>query len=183
MKPPRGNVDAREMPATPGAYALVITIGDRSKDFPPGHYLYAGSAWGPGGIRARVRRHLKPVKALHWHVDRVTTGGQVIGVVPVPGGRECAIVATLTGFPGVTVPVPGFGSSDCRTCAAHLLRLPEGLEPETTARALRAEAEQSAVALPIPPAPDATITRHPHSRARRFDDVCRQENAQNDDIR
>ena len=38
----------------------------------PGCYVYAGSARGPGGIRARVRRHLRPDKTPHWHIDQVT---------------------------------------------------------------------------------------------------------------
>jgi len=126
-----------DVPATPGAYALIITLDCQSGDLAPGRYLYAGSAWGPGGIRARVRRHLKREKPLHWHVDRLTIAGQVSRVIAVPGGSECAIVAAVVPIPGVTVPVPGFGSSDCRVCAAHLLRLPDGLEPETIARALR----------------------------------------------
>ncbi len=129
---------AGDLPAAPGAYALIIALDAPRAGLPPGRYLYAGSAWGPGGIRARVRRHLKPDKALHWHVDRLTAGGRVTGVVAVPGGRECALVAAVSALPGVTVPLPGFGASDCRTCPAHLLHLPDGLEPETIARALSA---------------------------------------------
>lgn len=59
-------------------------------------------------------------------------------MIALPGRRECAIVAAIGALPGVTVPAPGFGSSDCRVCPAHLLLLPEDLEPESIARALGA---------------------------------------------
>lgn len=35
----------------------------------PGVYLYVGSAFGPGGVRARVGRHLRMRKKPHWHLD------------------------------------------------------------------------------------------------------------------
>ena len=96
-------------------------------------YLYAGSAYGPGGIPARVNRHRRPGKKVHWHIDRLTNAGTVVSVVAIPGGRECAIVAAALRVPGVTMPSPGFGSSDCRACPAHLLRLPDGLALDTLA--------------------------------------------------
>jgi histidyl-tRNA synthetase len=90
-------------------------------------YLYAGSAYGPGGIPARVKRHLKPDKKVHWHIDRLTNAGTVVSVVAVPGGKECAIVAAALRLPGVSIPSPGFGSSDCHVCPAHLVWLPDGV--------------------------------------------------------
>ena len=36
-----------------------------------GVYLYVGSARGPGGLAARLRRHARPVDRLHWHVDYI----------------------------------------------------------------------------------------------------------------
>ncbi len=129
--------DPEALPAVPGAYALVIethrdvrmaVAGRRRVDFPEGVYLYVGSANGPGGIRARVRRHLKGAKTVRWHVDRLTNAFGVATVVALPGGTECAIMRVAVQWPGVTVPAPGFGSSDCRTCAAHLARLPEPVD-------------------------------------------------------
>jgi hypothetical protein len=46
----------------------------------------------------------------------------------VPGGRECDLLDRLLKAPGAVVPVPGFGSSDCRTCPAHLVALPAGFD-------------------------------------------------------
>lgn len=114
---------AEDLPADGGAYALVIRLETAAAGLEPGLYLYAGSAYGPGGIRARVRRHLRADKRVHWHVDRLTAAGHVAAVLAVPGGGECAIVDTVLAEPGISVPAPGFGSSDCRRCPAHLVRL------------------------------------------------------------
>ena len=123
----RRALNRRELADTPGAYALVLRLArDTRLDIatlghpvlPPGLYLYAGSAWGPGGIRARVGRHLRHPKSRVWHIDRLTEAAAVEDVIAFPGARECAIVAAL---PGAGVPVPRFGASDCRRCKAHLL--------------------------------------------------------------
>ena len=115
------------LPDASGAYALVLRLArDTRLDIatlghpvlPPGLYLYAGSAWGPGGIRARVGRHLRHPKSRVWHIDRLTEAAPVEDVIAFPGARECAIVAAL---PGARVPVPRFGASDCRRCESHLL--------------------------------------------------------------
>lgn len=113
-----------------GAYALAILL---SAPVPfarrgvvhrlePGWYVYAGSAYGPGGIAGRLRRHLRREKALHWHVDQLTTVAQAIHALAIEGGSECAIVARLGGLAGFLHPVAGFGGSDCRACPSHLLR-------------------------------------------------------------
>ncbi|MEE8536170.1 MAG: GIY-YIG nuclease family protein [Kiloniellales bacterium] len=118
-----------------GAYLLVIDL-DRplrldvaslgGAVLAPGRYLYCGSAHGPGGLRARVGRHLRAGKAPRWHVDRLSEAGRVVAVGVLPGGTECGLRARLGRLPGVRVPVAGFGSTDCRRCPAHLLLAPEG---------------------------------------------------------
>lgn len=138
-------VDAiASLPAAPGAYALLLALPravaapERLGDAPlgPGLYVYAGSARGPGGIRARVARHARRGKPRHWHVDRLTEVGRVVAAVAIPEGRECAIVETLRNRPGVGFPVPGFGASDCRACPAHLLRVPDRFGAEDLARGM-----------------------------------------------
>ncbi len=124
-------MDIEELPPVGGAYVLVIDTGKavsmkirgRANRLPPGRYLYCGSAWGPGGIRARVGRHLKKGKSLRWHIDRLTVKGQIRNVIVAPGGSECALFENLFALPGAEVPIPGFGSTDCRRCPSHLLRL------------------------------------------------------------
>ena len=37
------------------------------------------------------------------------------------GGDECALVQALLAQPRFQADVPGFGSTDCRVCPAHLL--------------------------------------------------------------
>ena len=120
------------LPPGPGAYLLVIDLaGPLALDVPrnspatltPGRYVYCGSAHGPGGIRARVARHRKPEKALRWHVDRLTAAGRVVAVHGEPGGRECDLVDRVLATPGAAIPAPGFGSTDCRRCPSHLIRV------------------------------------------------------------
>ena len=130
------------LPSGPGAYALyfdlkeMVTLPIARLNNPvlgPGTYVYAGSAFGPGGIRARVARHLRSGKTLHWHIDHLTVRAGCIDVKTYPGGRECALVAGFVAA-GASVPVPGFGSSDCRDCAAHLVRLAAGFQNGNIAR-------------------------------------------------
>lgn len=115
--------------SAPGAYALLIGMavplrfdrGQVSGHSPPGWYVYAGSARGPGGIRARIARHFRSTRKPHWHVDELTCAAWHVEALAIPGGSECAIVARLAGS-GCFVPaLAGFGSSDCRCCDAHLL--------------------------------------------------------------
>ncbi len=126
------------LPSEPGAYLLLIELAAPlvldlprlgAATLPPGRYAYSGSAYGPGGLRARIGRHLRRDKAPRWHVDRLTAAGHVVDVRAVPGGRECDLVRGLLEDPGTSVPVPGFGSSDCRVCPAHLVALPVRFEP------------------------------------------------------
>jgi len=117
----------------PGAYLLVLALDARlalpvprhgGGTLPAGVHAYAGSARGPGGIRARVRRHLRTEKPVHWHIDRVRAHARVLRVGVWPHGRECTWIAALLGA-GAHAPLPGLGSSDCRRCPAHLVQMPE----------------------------------------------------------
>ncbi len=118
-------------PAAPGAYALWLRLaspldvraGTRRGVLPAGDYLYCGSANGPGGLRARLARHMRKNKRVHWHIDQLTSAAKALGAFILEGGNECALNAALAALP---VPLQGFGSSDCRRCAAHLRFWPEG---------------------------------------------------------
>jgi len=122
-----------ELPRDAGAYVLLIHLDNQlpldlpaflGKSLAPGLYGYAGSAFGPGGIRARVSRHLRRGKPMRWHVDHLTLAGRVRQAGIRIGGRECDLVGELLARGGRAV-LPGFGSSDCRRCPAHLLRMPD----------------------------------------------------------
>jgi Uri superfamily endonuclease len=120
-----------EAPPAPGAYALLVRLvepisvraGGREMTLAPGRYLYCGSARGPGGLRARLARHMRRSKKAHWHIDQLTTIGNVEGAFVELGGDECAIARRLAHLPA---PCPGFGASDCRRCVSHLFLLPDG---------------------------------------------------------
>ncbi|MBN1810373.1 MAG: GIY-YIG nuclease family protein [Anaerolineae bacterium] len=90
--------------------------------FPAGWYVYVGSARGPGGLAARLARHLRPLKPLHWHVDYLRAHASPVEIWYATGAqkRECAWARALLGLPGASVPVPRFGASDCR-CSTHLI--------------------------------------------------------------
>ncbi len=126
---------ADDLPKLPGAYALLITLAKETAGFAPGRYAYLGSARGPGGIRARCARHLRKDKVLRWHVDRLTVAADVAALAVIDGG-ECNLTEQLLAN-GAQAPVPGFGSSDCRSCPAHLVALPEALDEAKLAALLR----------------------------------------------
>lgn len=123
------------LPATSGTYTLLwrstgcraVEIGRLGElQLNPGSYCYIGSAFGPGGLRARIRRHAKRDKRLHWHMDYLRPYLS-LGRVWISGDplhREHLWADWFRHLPGTTVPLPGFGSSDC-TCETHLLRLSE----------------------------------------------------------
>ena len=117
----------------PGAYGLLIrlpcsvetAIGALGRvRLAGGNYLYLGSAYGPGGLPARLRRHVRSEKRHHWHVDRVTSQGTVERIFVLPDGRECDLVRSALAVPKIRAPIIGFGSTDCRLCPAHLLAVP-----------------------------------------------------------
>lgn len=43
----------------------------------PGYYVYVGSAFGPGGVAARVGRHFRREKTLRWHMDYLREVAQI----------------------------------------------------------------------------------------------------------
>ena len=139
--------DLADLKGRPGAYLLVLAldrpldpaIAGRPGTLAPGLYAYCGSAYGPGGLGARLARHLRPDKKPHWHIDRLTAAGRVLAAYAQPEGSECDLLAALQALPGTGIPLPGFGSSDCRRCPAHLLRVPDGFEPPPLAGLLRLE--------------------------------------------
>lgn len=127
-------LSAAVLPAAPGTYCLwlrldaplclsVGRIGELS--LPPGLYAYAGSALGPGGLRARAGRHLRVEKPLRWHIDWLTARVPAAAIWYRTGRErlECAWAQAILQAPGVSIPLRGFGASDC-ACPAHLLAVP-----------------------------------------------------------
>lgn len=123
-----------------GGYLLIISL-DRAirlkkKRFQgcvirPGLYAYAGSAQGPGGIAARLKHHFSKKKKVHWHVDHLTLQASRIEAFAFLHLRECELIEGLLKAAGSSVPLPGFGSSDCKRCPAHLLALAPDFKPSS----------------------------------------------------
>jgi len=123
----------------PGTYALLlqlesganVTVGRLgTMFFPAGYYVYVGSALGPGGLAARLQRHLRAKKRLFWHIDHLLTQACIVTWLVDDSGRrlECAWARALVSTLGVQVAVPRFGASDCR-CATHLAYVGASAEP------------------------------------------------------
>lgn len=89
-----------------------------------GLYVYTGSAM--RGLDARVARHRRKEKKLRWHIDYLLAQPNSaiveIRVFPSPDREECVRNRILTDG-GAVVPIVGFGSSDCRECPSHLVRV------------------------------------------------------------
>jgi Uri superfamily endonuclease len=100
-----------------------ITVGKLGTfTFPAGYYLYVGSALGPGGLEARLARHRRRDKKLRWHIDYLLEHAQLAEVWSAASTDklECLWAQSARGLLGSEIPVPGFGSSDCR-CLSHLI--------------------------------------------------------------
>lgn len=127
-----------------GTYCLVtcltkntrIKIGALGKfEFAPGIYVYVGSAL--SGIEKRVGRHRRSTKKMRWHIDFLLAKAEVLSVIAIPSNLkaiECSVARLLLGCEGASVPIPGFGSSDC-SCRTHLVYFGEH-EPEWIAEEL-----------------------------------------------
>jgi Uri superfamily endonuclease len=119
-----------EAPASHGAYIvclrLQVDVEIRIPRLSPsrlasGWYFYVGSAWGSGGIRARLKRHFKRSKSVHWHIDRLTVNADQVAALALVDCCECDLVGKLLRSCHFRVAMFGFGSSDCRQCESHLL--------------------------------------------------------------
>ncbi len=122
--------------STSGTYALILALQAPAElqigclgriQFDSPFYLYFGSAFGPGGLEARIRHHLQPARRAHWHIDYLRQEADVLGVwYSYDRARlECIWANAALVQRGVSL-IPRFGSSDCR-CQSHLLaanRLP-----------------------------------------------------------
>ncbi len=117
------------MKSEPGTYVLILQsrlsaqlqIGRWGQiDIDKGYYIYVGSAFGPGGVRARVLRHCRKKKKHHWHID-------YLSVVLNPwcawyshdkNRLEHLWADVFVDMPDM-ISIPGFGCTDCK-CSSHL---------------------------------------------------------------
>ncbi|MET0070057.1 MAG: GIY-YIG nuclease family protein [Candidatus Thiodiazotropha sp.] len=115
-----------------GTYLLMLSADTRAAvqigrwgvlAIKPGYYLYVGSAFGPGGVPARVARHCREAKKKHWHIDYLREAATVSSVWYSQAGNrlEHRWAQALSEW-SEAEPVQGFGCSDC-SCEAHLFHL------------------------------------------------------------
>ncbi len=108
-----------------GSYILLLELPEGNNiavgrlgvlEFPPGFYAYVGSAL--GGLEARVGRHLRKDKRLHWHIDYLLCRANISEAILLPGEQrlECSLAQALARRFSF---IPRFGSSDCQ-CQSHL---------------------------------------------------------------
>jgi Uri superfamily endonuclease len=118
-----------KLSSNPGNYILIfklnaekkITIGKLTQaNFPSGTYAYVGSAFGPGGVAARVSRHARDNKKDHWHIDYFAKWANLTEIwwTTEPHIAECELASTLA--ISASRIVHRFGASDC-SCEGHLL--------------------------------------------------------------
>ncbi len=118
-------------PDQSGTYVLVLKLSDIAAvdigrlgrfQFPGGWYAYVGSARGPGGLAARISRHLRSPKPLHWHIDHLRAVAQPVEIWYAVGTRkrECLWAQVLADLSGASIPASRFGASDCG-CLSHLI--------------------------------------------------------------
>jgi Uri superfamily endonuclease len=130
-----------DLPVAPGTYALHLHLAQPTSlsvgklgeyNFPTGAYFYLGRAFGPGGLRARLGRHLRGVGKPHWHIDTLRAKTQLRSyhfvegasgdIHQAPAPLECLWSQALANSERAFIPAPGFGSSDCHAgCPAHLV--------------------------------------------------------------
>ncbi len=138
MKPRNSVSPSPKAPRVAGSYVLLmhldqarmIAAGRRPRQhFAAGHYAYVGSAL--NGLQARLERHLRDEKRLHWHIDYLLLEARIVEIVTCRSQErtECAIATSLAErFSAVA----GFGASDCR-CRGHLFHSRRKMKSKVTA--------------------------------------------------
>jgi Uri superfamily endonuclease len=123
---------AMELPEAKGTYILITSVAQARRlqvgslgrfELIPGYYAYLGSAFGPGGLRARIAHHLASAAEPHWHVDYLLQIASPVEVWFTTGGRklEQYWAEFLEAAPRFRVPIRRFGSSDYhRSRLSHL---------------------------------------------------------------
>ncbi len=120
---------------TKGTYALILSfktdpniqIGKLGRfKFPKGHYVYVGSAFGPGGLNARLTHHLNFAVKPHWHIDYFKEKAIITNIRIDETGKklEHKWASILKKRKDNFIPVKKFGASDCK-CTSHLFHFKE----------------------------------------------------------
>ena len=117
------------MTTDPGTYALILRSRSKATtrvgrwgqiNLEKGYYIYVGSAFGPGGVRARVSHHCRKNKSAHWHIDYLRRYLNPVGAWYSHDRKrlEHSWAQFLSDMSGISS-IQGFGCSDCK-CNSHL---------------------------------------------------------------
>lgn len=121
-----------DLPKEKGTYILIIQVSQVKRieigslgefEIVPGFYAYVGSAFGSGGLAARIGHHLESTAEPHWHVDYLLRVARPIEVWYTTAERrlEHHWAELLENSRLFRVPIPRFGSSDYhRSRLSHL---------------------------------------------------------------
>lgn len=118
------------MKSLPGSYVLLFHASKKQKtevgslgllNLNPGYYLYVGSAFGPGGVAARIKHHRNVSLRPHWHLDYLRPHLRLLEIWYTHDlhTREHQWADQLASLRGARQPFSGFGASDC-LCPTHL---------------------------------------------------------------
>ena len=118
---------------TKGTYALILHLEKDTGirvgklgffEFKKGYYIYVGSAFGPGGLSARIKHHSRSSENPHWHIDYFRRFASLVNVwVCASDARfEHTWAGRLERTNKSLCIAKGFGSSDC-SCTTHFFYL------------------------------------------------------------
>ena len=95
-----------------------IQIGSLGiRHFPAGYYVYVGSA--RRNLAARIARHRRRRKQLHWHLDYFRQQADVVADIPIRTADDLEHDLAASLAPLSDWSMDGFGCSDCH-CPSHL---------------------------------------------------------------
>jgi Uri superfamily endonuclease len=121
-----------DLPEAKGTYILIASVAQVRRweigrlgkfDLIPGFYAYVGSAFGAGGLRARLGHHLAATTEPHWHIDYLLQFASPVEIWYTTADRklEHHWAEFLEAAPRFRVPIPRFGASDYhRSRRSHL---------------------------------------------------------------
>ena len=121
-----------DLPEDKGTYVLIASVAQMKRleigslgrfDIIPGFYAYVGSAFGTGGLRARIGHHLGSTAAPHWHIDYLLGIAEPIEAWFSTASQELERhwAGLLEKAPNSRIPIAKFGSSDYhRSRSSHL---------------------------------------------------------------
>jgi Uri superfamily endonuclease len=78
------------------------------------------------GLGARLNRHMRRQKKLHWHIDYLLASAHArvekVILYPPATDQECRQNQRIGTLPGASIALKRFGATDCRRgCVSHLV--------------------------------------------------------------